>query len=235
MSRLRLHLHSNTQRRTHARTHAHRHTLNVPLPVPRWSVPAPDVQRRPLLTPPAPLPLPHAPPLVQSSSVEGADGYRGEPEEWADAASPTQKLSEISQIGPFAEGKKWLAKQLAGDYDAQVCAGQSKAVKGRAGQGRAGQGRAGQTGPAARAGVAAHQEWGWTEPVGTVDCHPKRKEGVVLTPLQEPSKGYSRDIQESLQSHPKGHASASLNKLSPQNPHYQQTPTSGRHGLGFAA
>jgi glutaredoxin len=56
---------------------------------------------------------------VQSSSVEGADGYRGEPEEWADAASPTQKLSEISQIGPFAEGKKWLAKQLAGDYDAQ--------------------------------------------------------------------------------------------------------------------
>ena len=45
---------------------------------------------------------------------------RGEPKEWADADSPTQKISQLSQVGIFAKAKQWLAKELAGDYDVQV-------------------------------------------------------------------------------------------------------------------
>lgn len=51
---------------------------------------------------------------------ENNGGWTGEPREWANDTSLTQQISTISQIGPFAELKQFIAEQLAGDYDKQA-------------------------------------------------------------------------------------------------------------------
>lgn len=61
------------------------------------------------------------PPPPQAQSVQDADGWAGEPKEWAAPDSAAQRLSALSQVGPLARGKQWLAAQLAGEYDAAVC------------------------------------------------------------------------------------------------------------------
>eukprot|EP00929_Paragymnodinium_shiwhaense_P084391 TRINITY_DN45115_c0_g1_i1.p1 TRINITY_DN45115_c0_g1~~TRINITY_DN45115_c0_g1_i1.p1 ORF type:complete len:477 (+),score=101.64 TRINITY_DN45115_c0_g1_i1:67-1497(+) len=48
------------------------------------------------------------------------DGWSGEPREWADSDSLTQKISSVSQSGPFADFKQFLAEKLAGDYDQEA-------------------------------------------------------------------------------------------------------------------
>ena len=64
-----------------------------------------------------------AAPIVKAARALGliaeeeADGWRGEPSEWANADSPTQALSEFSQqfLGGF---KQWAAEAVAGEFDA---------------------------------------------------------------------------------------------------------------------
>ena len=66
---------------------------------------------------------PIAGPIVKAARALGlmaeeeADGWRGEPSEWANADSPTQALSEFSQqfLGGF---KQWAAEAVAGEFDA---------------------------------------------------------------------------------------------------------------------
>jgi len=48
---------------------------------------------------------------------EKNDGWSGEPLEWAESSSLAQKVSTISQSGPVAQFKQFIADRLAGDYD----------------------------------------------------------------------------------------------------------------------
>mmetsp|Transcript_63264 Transcript_63264/g.131625 ORF Transcript_63264/g.131625 Transcript_63264/m.131625 type:complete len:248 (+) Transcript_63264:1-744(+) len=45
--------------------------------------------------------------------------WDGEPREWAEQNSVAQRVSTISQIGPFASFKQWIADSIAGDYDVE--------------------------------------------------------------------------------------------------------------------
>lgn len=57
---------------------------------------------------------------VRASSETPSDangGWSGEPREWAEATSLTQRISTVSQIGPLAQLKQFIAERLAGDYD----------------------------------------------------------------------------------------------------------------------
>jgi len=51
---------------------------------------------------------------------EANGGWSGEPREWADADSLTQRISSVSQAGPLAQLKQFIADRLAGDYDEQA-------------------------------------------------------------------------------------------------------------------
>lgn len=51
----------------------------------------------------------------QPSEANG--GWSGEPREWANAESLTQKISRVSQVGILADLKQFIADRLAGDYD----------------------------------------------------------------------------------------------------------------------
>lgn len=44
-------------------------------------------------------------------------GWAGEPRAWANDASLTQRISQLSQVGPLAQAKQFIADTLAGDYD----------------------------------------------------------------------------------------------------------------------
>lgn len=57
---------------------------------------------------------------VKASSENPSEengGWSGEPREWADKDALTQKISIISQTGPIAQAKQFIADTLAGDYD----------------------------------------------------------------------------------------------------------------------
>eukprot|EP00441_Pelagodinium_beii_P001812 CAMPEP_0197692520 /NCGR_PEP_ID=MMETSP1338-20131121/111218_1 /TAXON_ID=43686 ORGANISM="Pelagodinium beii, Strain RCC1491" /NCGR_SAMPLE_ID=MMETSP1338 /ASSEMBLY_ACC=CAM_ASM_000754 /LENGTH=353 /DNA_ID=CAMNT_0043275189 /DNA_START=91 /DNA_END=1148 /DNA_ORIENTATION=- len=53
---------------------------------------------------------------------EANGGWSGEPREWADGDSVTQKISALSQVGPVAQAKQFIADTLAGDYDREAVA-----------------------------------------------------------------------------------------------------------------
>ena len=40
-------------------------------------------------------------------------------EEWANSDSITQQISKVSQMGPLAQAKQFIADRLAGEYDAE--------------------------------------------------------------------------------------------------------------------
>ena len=40
-------------------------------------------------------------------------------EEWANSDSITQQISKVSQMGPLAQAKQFIADKLAGEYDAE--------------------------------------------------------------------------------------------------------------------
>jgi len=48
---------------------------------------------------------------------EANGGWAGEPQAWADSGSLVQQVSSISQVGPAAQLKQFIADRLAGDYD----------------------------------------------------------------------------------------------------------------------
>lgn len=48
---------------------------------------------------------------------EANGNWGGEPREWADSNSVTQQISVLSQMGPLAQAKQFIADRLAGDYD----------------------------------------------------------------------------------------------------------------------
>ncbi|CAJ1388478.1 unnamed protein product [Effrenium voratum] len=48
---------------------------------------------------------------------EGNGNWSGEPREWANSDSVTQQISRLSQMGPLAQAKQFIADKLAGDYD----------------------------------------------------------------------------------------------------------------------
>lgn len=54
---------------------------------------------------------------VKASSVSDGNGYEGEPKEWANQDSVAQAVSTLSQQGPFARFKQFIADSLAGDFD----------------------------------------------------------------------------------------------------------------------
>lgn len=54
---------------------------------------------------------------VGASLVENEDGSMSEPLEWAEPDSLAQKVSKLSQNGPFAMFKQFIADRLAGDFD----------------------------------------------------------------------------------------------------------------------
>lgn len=47
-------------------------------------------------------------------------GWAGEPRAWADDTSLTQRISKLSQVGPLAQAKQFIADTLAGDYDSEA-------------------------------------------------------------------------------------------------------------------
>jgi len=58
---------------------------------------------------------------AQSEAPSAENGYwSGEPREWANDDSLTQRISSISQGGPLAEMKQFIAERLAGDYDREA-------------------------------------------------------------------------------------------------------------------
>eukprot|EP00403_Amphidinium_massartii_P030136 CAMPEP_0178401636 /NCGR_PEP_ID=MMETSP0689_2-20121128/16407_1 /TAXON_ID=160604 /ORGANISM="Amphidinium massartii, Strain CS-259" /LENGTH=471 /DNA_ID=CAMNT_0020022469 /DNA_START=117 /DNA_END=1532 /DNA_ORIENTATION=+ len=59
---------------------------------------------------------------------EENQGWSGEPREWADSGSLTQNISVLSQVGPLAAFKQFIADQLAGDYDREAI---SQLIKGK--------------------------------------------------------------------------------------------------------
>ncbi|CAL1166468.1 unnamed protein product [Cladocopium goreaui] len=48
---------------------------------------------------------------------EANGNWGGEPREWANSNSVTQQISVLSQMGPLAQAKQFIADRLAGDYD----------------------------------------------------------------------------------------------------------------------
>eukprot|EP00667_Euglena_gracilis_P009507 EG_transcript_9661 len=66
---------------------------------------------------------------IEAQSVQDADGWKGEPKAWAEPDSPTQRLSSLSQVGVFAQAKLWLARELAGMYDAEAVAREMQALE----------------------------------------------------------------------------------------------------------
>lgn len=54
---------------------------------------------------------------VDSSLVENEDGSLSEPLEWAEPDSLAQRVSKLSQVGPLAMFKQFIADRLAGDFD----------------------------------------------------------------------------------------------------------------------
>ncbi|CAE7337756.1 GRXC3, partial [Symbiodinium necroappetens] len=59
---------------------------------------------------------------VRSSSESPSDAngnWGGEPREWANSDSITQQISTVSQMGPLAQAKQFIADRLAGEYDAE--------------------------------------------------------------------------------------------------------------------
>mmetsp|Transcript_36863 Transcript_36863/g.85012 ORF Transcript_36863/g.85012 Transcript_36863/m.85012 type:complete len:471 (-) Transcript_36863:211-1623(-) len=59
--------------------------------------------------------------MSEEPSAEN-EGWAGEPREWADRNSMTQLVSGISQVGPLAAFKQFVADRLAGDYDKEAIA-----------------------------------------------------------------------------------------------------------------
>jgi len=59
---------------------------------------------------------------VDSSLVENEDGSLSEPLEWAEPDSLAQRVSKLSQVGPLAMFKQFIADRLAGDFDEDAVA-----------------------------------------------------------------------------------------------------------------
>jgi len=57
---------------------------------------------------------------VAESPSDLNGGWAGEPRAWADEASFTQRISKLSQVGPLAQAKQFIADTLAGDYDREA-------------------------------------------------------------------------------------------------------------------
>jgi len=47
-------------------------------------------------------------------------GWSGEPRSWAEEDSLTQRISTLSQVGPVAQAKQFIADTLAGEYDKEA-------------------------------------------------------------------------------------------------------------------
>mmetsp|Transcript_70710 Transcript_70710/g.167690 ORF Transcript_70710/g.167690 Transcript_70710/m.167690 type:complete len:266 (+) Transcript_70710:2-799(+) len=55
---------------------------------------------------------------MSATPTEENGNWNGEPKEWADGMGLVQQISLVSQVGPFAKFKIWLARSIAGNYDA---------------------------------------------------------------------------------------------------------------------